>query len=96
MYESEGVGEALTVPPPKYTPPASTSKEVAVGQNYSVESRSPKSLKRCQSTTKQKNIKSKIDTHDQVDDAEEDRQIHITVPKGKNKEFAPIFANYNV
>ena len=84
FYESEGAGEEITIPPPKYTPPASTSKEVALGSSFSVDSRSPKSLKRSQSTTKQHNSKSKIDAQNIVSDTEDDRPIHITVPKGKN------------
>ena len=83
LYDSESIGESITIPPPKYTPPVTASEEVAVDSSYQVQSRSPKSLKRSSSISKQHNIKNKIDTDNLTDDTEEDRILHIKVPRGE-------------
>ena len=80
MYESESVDESITVAPPKYTPPASASEEVAIGSNYSMESRSPKSLRTSKSISREHNFKHKVDTVEQTEDVE-DQKLAIKLPR---------------
>ena len=87
LHDSESIEESITIPPPKYTPPATASEQVAVDSIYPVESRSPKSLKRCSSTSKQHNTRNKLDTDNRMEDTEEDRVLLIKVPRGEFSMF---------
>ena len=81
-YEAGGgKDEQSIIPPPKYTPPSATSREVASCSSFLADTRKNKSPKTFQSF--QHSFTSNIDPFSHTGDEYADKHISIKVPKGK-------------